>query len=118
LAIVVCGDFSQTKPVSLSRTASLLNAGRITNRCAAGKALSRFWLTLAGLCFVLAIPARATASGAFVVGVAGSGILYVLAFLPLGVAADFRYAYWCVLAGLVSAVTCALAYRERPTSLA
>jgi hypothetical protein len=72
-----------------------------------------FWLVLTGASFVLAISARETPSGAFSLGVAGSGILYVLAFLPLGVAADFRYAYWCVLACLVSAVACAAAYRER-----
>ena len=37
---VVCGDFSQTKPVSLSNTASLLKAGRMTNLCAADSAWS------------------------------------------------------------------------------
>ena len=36
----VCGDLSQTKPVSLSNTASLLKAVRMTNRCAAGSAWS------------------------------------------------------------------------------
>jgi hypothetical protein len=77
-----------------------------------------FWLVLAGASFVLEISARGTPSGAFSLGVAGSGILYVLAFLPLGVAADFRYAYWCVLASLVSAVACTAAYRERAASLA
>src|SRR6266850_4619980 len=45
LVLVVCGDFSQTKPDSLSNTASLLKAGRMTNRCAAARALSRFWVT-------------------------------------------------------------------------
>src|SRR5678816_3094534 len=37
----VCGDFSQTSPVLLSRTASLLNAASNTNRCVDGSALSQ-----------------------------------------------------------------------------
>ena len=37
-----CGDSSQTSPVLLSLTASLLNAANSTNRCAAGSALSQF----------------------------------------------------------------------------
>src|SRR4026209_2234668 len=36
-----CGDFSQTSPVLLSRTASLLNAASNTNRCVDGSALSQ-----------------------------------------------------------------------------
>src|SRR5262245_10851779 len=39
------GLLSQTSPVSLSRTASLLNAGRMSNRCADGSALSQFGVT-------------------------------------------------------------------------
>ena len=72
-----------------------------------------FWLVLAAIPFILAAPARRTPSGAFAIGVAGSGILYVLTYLPLGVASDFRYAYWCVLAALASSVALSLAYRER-----
>jgi hypothetical protein len=71
-----------------------------------------FWLVLAAAIFGLAAPARATRSGAFAMGAAGSGVLFVLTYLPLGVAADFRYAYWCVLASLVGAVAILLAYRE------
>src|SRR5205807_8581378 len=37
---VVWGDFSQTKPVSLSNTASPLKAWRMTNRCDAGSTWS------------------------------------------------------------------------------
>src|SRR5207244_3702295 len=44
VALVVSGDFSQTRPVSLSNTASLLKAGRMADRCAARRALSRFWM--------------------------------------------------------------------------
>ena len=43
---------------------------------------------------------RMTAEGAFVLGVCGSGALYVLSYLPLGVASEFRYIYWAVLASV------------------
>ena len=45
LALVVCGDFSQIRPVCLSNTASLPKAGKVMNRCADGRALSLFWVT-------------------------------------------------------------------------
>ena len=43
---------------------------------------------------------RMTPEGAFVLGVCGSGALYVLSYLPLGVASEFRYVYWAVLASV------------------
>src|SRR5262249_27980013 len=72
-----------------------------------------FWLVLASLICGMAVPVRATPSGAFAIGVAGSGVLYVMTFLPFGVAADFRYGYWCVVASLVAAIAMVAAYRER-----
>jgi preprotein translocase subunit SecE len=42
--------------------------------------------------------------GVFVLGVCGSAIVYLATFLPFGVAADFRYAYFAVLAGLTGSV--------------
>lgn len=42
VAAVVCGDVSQTRPVLLSRTASLLNAASTMNRDAPSRALSQF----------------------------------------------------------------------------
>jgi hypothetical protein len=72
--------------------------------------LHAFWLILAiGVC-TIAWPARATAAGAFAVGVTASAIVYVTTFLVVGVAADFRYGYWCVLATLAAAVAALLAY--------
>ena len=72
--------------------------------------LHAFWLILAiGVC-AIAWPARATAAGAFAVGVTASAIVYVMTFLAVGVAADFRYGYWCVLATLAAAVAALLAY--------
>jgi hypothetical protein len=67
------------------------------------------WLVLALAVAVWAWPARATAAGAFAVGVTTSAVVYVLSFAVLGVAADFRYAYWCVLAALAGAVAAVLA---------
>jgi hypothetical protein len=71
-----------------------------------------FWLILAMVVCTFAWPARATAAGAFAVGVTASGIAYVVSYFPLGVAADFRYGYWCVLASLSGAVTAFIARRH------
>ncbi len=45
-----------------------------------------------------------TREGAFALGTCGSAVVYMLSYYPVGVASDFRYAYWAVLAGLVGAV--------------
>jgi hypothetical protein len=77
-----------------------------------------FWLALAlGIC-PLAWPVRATPSGAFAIGITGSAIVYVLSFLPFGVAAEYRYGYWCVLACIAGAAAVMAAGREsrRPAS--
>lgn len=60
---------------------------------------------------------RATPQGAFALAACGSAILYVLTLFFVGVAPDFRYAYWAVLAALasipvVAARPAALAQRE------
>jgi hypothetical protein len=57
--------------------------------------------------------ARATPAGAFAVGVTASAVVYVMTFFVLGVAADFRYAYWCVLATIAGAVAAVLARYEQ-----
>ena len=72
-----------------------------------------FWLILAGMVVIAATPARTRPAGAFAIAVAGSATIYVLTFLPFGVAADFRYGYWCVPACLVAAAALFAAYRER-----
>jgi len=46
-------------------------------------------------------PAR---EAAFALGVCGSATVYVLSFYAVGVASDFRYGYWAVLAGMAGAV--------------
>jgi hypothetical protein len=58
---------------------------------------------------VLAWRFRDTPSGAFAVAVTSCGAVYVISFFPLGVAADFRYAYWCVLATLAGLPAAVLA---------
>jgi hypothetical protein len=65
------------------------------------------WL-LAGIvlcCFAWRRPA--TREGAFVLGVCGSAATYVATFLFVGVASDFRYGYWAVLAAIAGAVVAA-----------
>jgi len=70
------------------------------------------WLLLCmGVC-VFAWRRRETPEGAFALGIAGSGALYVLTFLAVGVASDFRYGYWAAIAGISGAVT--LATRRAP----
>ena len=58
------------------------------------------WLILCMLWCALGWRRRATPSGAFLLGVGGSAVVYMLTFIPVGVAGDFRYALWAVLAGL------------------
>jgi hypothetical protein len=47
---------------------------------------------------------RETREGAFALGVCGSAVVYVLSFFAVGVASDFRYGYWAVLAGIAGGV--------------
>jgi len=50
---------------------------------------------------------RRTPAGAFVIGLCGSGAVYLLSFLAVGVSSDLRYAYFAVLAALAGAVVAA-----------
>jgi hypothetical protein len=70
------------------------------------------WLLLAAAAVALLWRRRETAQGAFVVATGGSGIFYVASFGLVGVAADFRYAFWCVLAGVAAALAAALGERK------
>jgi hypothetical protein len=51
---------------------------------------------------------RETPEGAFALGVCGSAAIYVLSFFAVGVASDFRYGYWAILAGTAGGVVAAL----------
>jgi len=73
-----------------------------------------FWLGVAAVVGVLAWPLRNTASGAFAIGVAGSALAFVGTFFLVGVAGDFRYGYWCVLASLAGIAALAAAGIRKP----
>jgi hypothetical protein len=66
------------------------------------------WLLVCLIVCGFAWRRRETPEGAFALGVCGSAAIYVLSFFAVGVASDFRYGYWAVLAGMVGGVVAAL----------
>jgi hypothetical protein len=66
------------------------------------------WLLVCLIVCGFAWRRRETPEGAFALGVCGSAAVYVLSFFAVGVASDFRYGYWAVLAGMVGGVVAAL----------
>jgi hypothetical protein len=70
------------------------------------------WLIACTAIGALAWPCRETPLGAFAVGVTSCAVVYVMSFFLLGVASDFRYAYWCVLATLAALPAGFLAHHE------
>jgi hypothetical protein len=72
-----------------------------------------FWLLLSVAIVGWAWPARRTPSGAFAISIAAAGIFYLMTFGPLGVATDFRYAHFAVVASLAGLVPALLARRKR-----
>jgi hypothetical protein len=71
------------------------------------------WLLLGVAIVGWAWPARRTPSGTFAISIAGAGVFYILSFGVLGVATDFRYAHWGVVAVLAGLVPALLARREQ-----
>jgi hypothetical protein len=65
------------------------------------------WLLICIMVCAFAWRRRQTPDGAFALGVCGSAAVYVLTFFAVGVASDFRYGYWAVLAGIVGGVAAA-----------
>ncbi len=65
------------------------------------------WLLLDVAVCLFAWRRRNTPAGAFILGICGSAIVYMMTFFAVGVATDFRYAYWAVLAGLTGIVAVA-----------
>ena len=66
------------------------------------------WLLVCIIVCVFAWLRRETPEGAFAFGVCGSAAVYVMTFLAIGVASDFRYGYWAVLAGIAGGAVAAL----------
>src|SRR5262249_54379276 len=56
------------------------------------------WFLACVVLFAVGWRQRQTPAGAFALGVCGSAIIYVGTYFVVGVASDFRYAYWSVLA--------------------
>jgi hypothetical protein len=73
------------------------------------------WLLLNAAVCLFAWRRRNTPAGAFALGVCGSAIVYMMTFFAVGVATDFRYAYWAVLAGLTGAIAVAQRRDEPPS---
>ena len=71
------------------------------------------WLLVCIAVCALAWRRRDTPAGTFAIGACGSAAVYTLTFFAVGVASDFRYAYWAVLAGLTGAI--AIAQRRGET---
>ncbi len=78
--------------------------------------MGTWFIACLALC-ALAWRRRLTPDGAFVLAICGSAALYVLSYLPLGVASEFRYVYWAVLASaaglMVVLIPVAHAFRRR-----
>jgi hypothetical protein len=62
------------------------------------------WLLVCAIVCGFGWRRRETPEGAFALGTCGSAALYVLTFFAVGVASDFRYAYWAVLAGIAGGI--------------
>ena len=73
-----------------------------------------FWLLLDAVFCVFVLSRRNAPAAAFVLGVCGSAVVYTGSFLFVGVATDFRYHYWAVLAGLTGII---VAVRQRTRRL-
>jgi hypothetical protein len=71
------------------------------------------WLLVCLMVCGFAWKRRETPEGAFALGVCGSAAIYVFTFFAVGVASDFRYGYWAVLAGIVGGVVATLG-RPKP----
>jgi hypothetical protein len=69
------------------------------------------WLLVCIAVCAFAWRRRDTPAGTFAIGVCGSATVYVLTFFAVGVASDFRYAYWAVLASIAGGVRLV---RQRP----
>jgi hypothetical protein len=72
-----------------------------------------FWLLICLTVCGFASRRRRTPEAAFALGVCGSAAVYVLSFFAVGVASDFRYGYWAVLAGIAGGAVTMLGRSSR-----
>jgi hypothetical protein len=63
-----------------------------------------FWLLACIIVCCLSLRRSGPREAAFALGVCGSATIYVLSFSAVGVASDFRYGYWAVLAAIAGGV--------------
>jgi hypothetical protein len=66
-----------------------------------------FWLLACIIVGCLSWKRSSPREAAFALAVCGSATIYVLSFYALGVASDFRYGYWAVLAAIAGGVVAA-----------
>jgi hypothetical protein len=71
------------------------------------------WLLIDIALCVMIWHRRETPGGAFVIGLCGTGAVYILSFTAVGVSTDLRYAYFAILAAMAGSVA-ALAPPEKP----
>jgi hypothetical protein len=65
------------------------------------------WLLVCAALCIVGWRRRLSAGGLFVLATSGSAIIYTATFLAFGVASDFRYALWAVVAGIAGAAIAA-----------
>jgi hypothetical protein len=61
-----------------------------------------FWLAVLFLTFALSLAAAPSPLRNFAAAMSASGALYLVTYVVFGVASDFRYAYWSILAALAA----------------
>lgn len=68
-----------------------------------------FWLLLNGVVFAVSLRRADSVARRFAGALSASSIIYLLTYIVVGVASDFRYAYWSICAGLaaLAALACA-----------
>ena len=71
-----------------------------------------FWLLACIIVCCLSWKRNGAREAAFALGVCGSATIYVLSFYALGVASDFRYGYWAVLAAIAGGVVAIVRWKE------
>jgi hypothetical protein len=72
-----------------------------------------FWLLLSAAVFAGSLRRADSGARRFASALSASGIIYLLTYIPVGVASDFRYAYWSICATLAAMVALICAPRAK-----